>query len=201
METNGIKTLEPEDPRILTDRLILTLPNETDAGRMARYAVENKEHLAPWEMLRDDEFFIESHWYGQIADWRTEFQEDRSLRLILVDRFKPDSDILGHLGFSNIVRGPFQACYLGYSLDYRAEGKGLMFEALTASISYAFTVLKLHRIMANYMPANARSGKLLRRLNFVVEGYARDYLRIAGNWEDHILTSLTNPEVTNDGHI
>ncbi|MGH9831222.1 MAG: GNAT family N-acetyltransferase, partial [Blastocatellia bacterium] len=39
---------------------------------------------------------------------------------------------------------------------------------------------------------NSRSGKLLRRLNFVVEGYARDYLCIAGKWEDHIMTSLTN---------
>jgi ribosomal-protein-alanine N-acetyltransferase len=37
-----------------------------------------------------------------------------------------------------------------------------------------------------------RSGRLLRALGFVVEGYARDYLQINGRWEDHILTSLTN---------
>jgi ribosomal-protein-alanine N-acetyltransferase len=46
--------------------------------------------------------------------------------------------------------------------------------------------------MATYQPANERSGKLLKNLGFVVEGYARDYLRINGQWRDHILTGLTN---------
>ena len=48
--------------------------------------------------------------------------------------------------------------------------------------------------MANYMPTNEASGKVLKRLGFTVEGYARDYLCLNGKWEDHILTSLTNPE-------
>lgn len=46
--------------------------------------------------------------------------------------------------------------------------------------------------MAAYLPDNERSGKLLKRLGFVVEGYARDYLMIDGQWQDHILTSLIN---------
>lgn len=46
--------------------------------------------------------------------------------------------------------------------------------------------------MAAYLPHNQRSAKLLKRLGFVVEGYACDYLTIDGQWEDHILTSLTN---------
>ncbi len=44
-----------------------------------------------------------------------------------------------------------------------------------------------------YLPHNQRSGKLLKRLGFVAEGYARDYLMINGQWEDRILTSLINP--------
>jgi ribosomal-protein-alanine N-acetyltransferase len=57
-----------------------------------------------------------------------------------------------------------------------------------------FGELGFHRIMANYLPHNERSGRLLRRLGFVVEGYARDYLYIHGAWRDHILTALTNPD-------
>jgi [ribosomal protein S5]-alanine N-acetyltransferase len=71
-----------------------------------------------------------------------------------------------------------------------------MFEALTAAIAFAFDVLRLHRIMANYIPGNERSGKLLRRLGFNMEGYARDYLLIDGEWRDHILTALTNAKLT-----
>jgi ribosomal-protein-alanine N-acetyltransferase len=51
----------------------------------------------------------------------------------------------------------------------------------------------MHRITASYLPHNQRSGKLLKRLGFVVEGYAYDYIMINGKWEDHILTSLVNP--------
>jgi ribosomal-protein-alanine N-acetyltransferase len=67
-----------------------------------------------------------------------------------------------------------------------------MQEAMEVAITYVFQNLNMHRIMANYMPHNRRSGNLLRKLGFVVEGYARDYLMINGKWEDHILTSLIN---------
>jgi len=50
-----------------------------------------------------------------------------------------------------------------------------MTEALQLTIDFAFKQLNLHRLMANYSPTNVRSAKLLVRLNFVVEGYARDY--------------------------
>ncbi len=82
---------------------------------------------------------------------------------------------------------------MGYSLAETEQSKGYMTEALQAAIQYVFQELNMHRIMANYMPHNQRSGNVLKRLGFVVEGYARDYLLIKGQWQDHILTSLTNP--------
>ena len=65
--------------------------------------------------------------------------------------------------------------------------------ALRLGIEYMFGEMNLHRISANYMPDNTRSGAVLKRLGFTVDGYARDYLRIDGRWQDHILTSLLNP--------
>ena len=67
-----------------------------------------------------------------------------------------------------------------------------MSEAVAKAIEYMFEQQKLHRIMANYMPSNERSARLLHKLGFVVEGCAKKYLLINGQWEDHILTSLTN---------
>jgi [ribosomal protein S5]-alanine N-acetyltransferase len=100
--------------------------------------------------------------------------------------------MLGECNFTNIVRGPFQACHLGFSIDQAAQGQGLMQEALESAIDFAFTRGQLHRIMANYRPENLRSGQLLRRLNFEEEGRARAYLKIAGEWRDHILTFRIN---------
>ena len=43
--------------------------------------------------------------------------------------------------------------------------------------------------MANYLPHNERSARLFEGLGFEREGYARHYLQIAGQWEDHVLTA------------
>jgi len=67
-----------------------------------------------------------------------------------------------------------------------------MYEALKEACGFMFKEQNLHRIMANYIPSNKRSEKLLNRLDFQNEGYAKEYLFINGVWEDHILTSLTN---------
>ena len=83
---------------------------------------------------------------------------------------------------------------LGYQIDRQFEGQGLMHEALTAAIDYMFTGQKLHRINANYRPENARSGRLLARLGFQIDGYAKKFLFVDGDWRDHILTSRTNDQ-------
>lgn len=67
-----------------------------------------------------------------------------------------------------------------------------MSEAVAAVIRFAFDSLKLHRIMANYMPSNRRSERLLEGLGFEKEGYAKEYLFIGTGWADHVLTALTN---------
>lgn len=103
--------------------------------------------------------------------------------------------LVGRCGLTNFVREPFHACHLGYSLGEKYQGKGLMSEALALVIGHVFEVEKLHRIMANYSPDNARSGNLLKRLGFEIEGRARAYLKINGAWTDSMLTSLINDAV------
>lgn len=71
-----------------------------------------------------------------------------------------------------------------------------MYEGAQAAIRYMFRQQRMHRIMANYMPHNQRSGALLKRMGFEKEGYAKDYLLINGKWQDHVLTALINQEWT-----
>jgi len=68
-----------------------------------------------------------------------------------------------------------------------------MTSALQAGINFMFAEQKLHRVMASYLPHNKKSERVLQRLGFKREGYAASYLKIAGKWQDHVLTSLINP--------
>lgn len=184
-----------EIPSIETDRLFLTIPSPDAAPRMLAFASENREHLARWQPPEPPNLFTEEFWRDFLSSSHKEFVEGRGMRLVIFLKSDPSGRVIGECNFSNIVRGPFQACFLGYKIDHREEGKGYMKEALAAAIKYAFENLRLHRLMANYMPINERSGGLLRRLGFTVEGYARDYLLIENQWRDHVLTSLTNHEL------
>lgn len=176
-------------PLIETARLVLTVPEKRDAARMARYVLENREHLRPWEPERAEAYFAEAFWRAELARAVPEFREGRSLRLILALKTEPAGPVVGSANFRNFVWGAFRACTLGYSLDHRFQGLGLMREGLEAALAYVFGELGAHRVMAAYMPHNERSARLLRSLGFEPEGYARDYLHLDGAWRDHVLTS------------
>jgi ribosomal-protein-alanine N-acetyltransferase len=103
-----------------------------------------------------------------------------------------ETHVIGTCSISNIARGVFQSCHMGYSVDRSFEGQGNMQELAEYTIEYVFTELKLHRIIANHMPENKRSEALLQRLGFEREGYAKRFLQIDGEWEDHVLNSLIN---------
>jgi ribosomal-protein-alanine N-acetyltransferase len=182
-------------PVLVTARLTVRLADGADVPAILDYFARNREFFAVTDPERPEDFQTNRFWMEQVARSVQEFHRDQSLRLFVFQKDGGGSRdrVIGAVGLTQIVRGPFQACYLGYGLDQACQGQGLMNEALSVAISYAFEHLNLHRIMAGYMPENVRSAVVLKRLGFVVEGQARDYLRIAGKWRDHVLTSLTHP--------
>ena len=182
-------------PRLLADRFELRLADEADVPRILAYRRENADFFAPFEPERAADHFTEAYWVGQVAKHRAEFDEGQAVRMVMFEP-GPDAPVLGIVAFSNIVRGPLHSCFLGYALAERQQGKGLMTEALRLGIRYMFDEMHLHRISANYLPHNTPSAAVLKRIGFTVEGYARDYLRIDGRWQDHILTSLLDPDWT-----
>jgi ribosomal-protein-alanine N-acetyltransferase len=176
-----------------TDRLLLHLPGPEAASRMVHYYESNRGHLGPWEPPFPKGMFTTSFWQHRLSQNQQEYVSGQSLRLVLRRREEPAGSVIGLANFTQFVRGAFMACTLGYSMAESAQGQGLMAEALRRALRHLFDEAGMHRVMANYMPINERSGRLLRKLGFSVEGYARDYIYINGAWRDHILTSLVNP--------
>jgi ribosomal-protein-alanine N-acetyltransferase len=184
-------------PVLQTPRCELNLLRPKHAALLAAYKEKNQAHLGPWEPARSPAHASQEEACEQAAQrsWQG-FLSGSSMQFIAIDHAA--RTMVAGCNFTNIVRGPLQACHLGYSVDQDWQGRGLMREVLQAGISHMFDSVGLHRIMANHMPANMRSERLLRALGFEREGYARAYLLIAGRWEDMVLNALINPRLPAD---
>jgi ribosomal-protein-alanine N-acetyltransferase len=95
--------------------------------------------------------------------------------------------LVGAVTLSNVRRGVAQMGTLGYWVGEPFVRKGYMTAALNLMKPFAFQHLQLHRLEAACLPVNAASIALLRRCGFHEEGYARQYLKINGAWQDHLL--------------
>ena len=176
-----------------TERLVLRVPVAGDAAGIARFYADNRDHLQPWSPAFHAGLYRESFWRDEAARRQADLQAGLEVRGFLY-LHEARGRVVGNLSLTQIARGPIQSCVLGYALAADAQGHGYMLEAVRGAVEYAFGPLGLHRVTANYMPRNRRSGSVLRRAGFVVEGYARDYLLINGRWEDHMLTAIVNRE-------
>jgi ribosomal-protein-alanine N-acetyltransferase len=171
-------------------RLTLAILAPEQAELESEFYRRNLRHLAPWSPIRTTEYFSTEQIRRRLDVQASAFEAGLAMHFALLT---PDGQqMIGACNFSGIIRGAFQACYLGYHIDEAQQGQGLMQEALEAGIAYMFDTQNLHRIMANYIPGNERSARLLERLGFEREGYAKAYLNIAGRWQDHVLTALVN---------
>lgn len=166
----------------------IRLITKNDAEIISRYYQDNREHLKPWVPERSYNFDSIESWRSRIIEQVDAQDREEAAYFIAV----VSNTMVGSCNLTQIFQGAFKACYMGYSVAASSQGKGAAQQLCQYAISYAFQEIGLHRIMANYMPHNNRSAKLLSRLGFVKEGVAKDYLKIAGQWQNHVLTSLTN---------
>ena len=178
---------------LTTARLVLRPPRDSMASAWTAYRNKNREHFAASGPRLDREIDDATSLQG-IRSTVEQMTAGTSAVFWLFHRDDAGSPIVGDVSLTTIVRGVFRACYCGYRIDASFEGRGLMTEALEKVLAHAFDALEMHRVMANYMPTNERSGRVLRRLGFTVEVYARDYLFLDGAWRDHILASLVHDE-------
>jgi len=174
---------------INTERLSIIIPNNSYAQAMYNYIQSNKKHFKSCSPEGVFNLTIKD-WEARLTNYLQEFESKQALRLILT--LKNQTDIVGNITIDNLIWGVFQAGYLGFRLDKKHEGKGYMFEALSAVINSVFEDQRLHRLMANYRPDNKRSEALLTRLGFAREGFAKDYLHLDGAWRDHVMMALVN---------
>lgn len=167
----------------ITSRLQIRTFNQNDVSAYQKYLIENRNFLEPWEPSRDESFFTEKKVEEMIVTQNEEELYGRGFYFLI--ELKSTLEIIGTIGISNIVYGPFLSCFLGYKLCESQINNGYMTEALKSVLDFAFNKLELHRIEANVMPRNKSSIKVLKKLGFEREGLSKKYIKINGIWEDH----------------
>ncbi|CAG8999246.1 MAG: [Ribosomal protein S5]-alanine N-acetyltransferase [Candidatus Celerinatantimonas neptuna] len=178
-------------PKMATTNAVITILRPERATLVTNFFLRNQDYFREWFPERNNVFFTTEYWQARIEKSYQLFLDDKEL---FFSAMTPDEQtMIAFANFSSIQEGAFKGCYLRFALDQNFQGQGLMQEILCNTLNYIFCELDLHRVMANYPPANQRAEHLLTRLGFKIEGYARSYMKLNGQWQDHVLTSLINP--------
>jgi ribosomal-protein-alanine N-acetyltransferase len=178
--------------RLDTERLTIATIPPGRARQVADFYRRNREFHRPWEPLRDESYY-NPEFHRQVLKG----QARDSGALYFWIYLKTDGDeerIIGSVSFSNIIRGFFQSCFVGYKMDQFEVNKGYTTEALSRCVDHVFAQDGLHRLEANIMPANGASLRVAEKCGFAAEGLARNYLRIQGRWEDHFHMVRLRPD-------
>lgn len=165
-----------------------------DATELTARLRANREFLAPWVPVREDGYFTVEAQLTILEKELDAYARGTMIPLAIVDE---DGQLAGRINVNGITRGAFQSASIGYWVSESRGGRGLASAAVADVIGIAFRELGLHRLQAETLLHNAPSQRVLTRNGFRPFAVAPSYLKIAGEWQDHILFHLLN-ESLND---
>lgn len=103
--------------------------------------------------------------------------------------------LVGQLTVTGITRGSANFAQIGYWVDQRLAGQGIIPTAVAMATDYCFTTMRLHRMEIAIRPENTKSLRVVEKLGFRPEGLRPRYLHINGDWRDHLIFALNAEEV------
>ena len=122
---------------------------------------------------------------GQMLPWAVEYCPPETGKAVFA----------GQLTVSGIVRGSASWAQVGYWVDPRWAGRGIIPTALAMAGDYCFGTLRLHRLEVAIRPENVNSLAVVAKLGFRYEGRRPAYMHVDGAWRDHDLFALHAEEV------
>jgi len=175
--------------RLDTDRIYIRRLELNDLNSLLDLRIRNKEFFKPFEPSTPASHYTVE---GQRSilekvqhNWRNGSGYGFGIFL------KNNNNLIGRVNLSNVVRGAWESCTLGYFLDEQYNGQGFATEAVRLALQFAFGPGGLHRVQAGAMPRNKASIRVLEKAGFRYDGFSEYYLQINGVWEHHNLYSIT----------
>jgi [ribosomal protein S5]-alanine N-acetyltransferase len=175
-----------EGPRRLDGGLVsLRHPEAKDYPAWAALRGDSRAFLQPWEPTWSDEELSRNAFRNKLRRYAEDIRDGRAFPFFVFRA--SDHAFVGAITLSRVQRGVAQSCAMGYWVGQRFTRQGFTAAAVRAVCRFGFEDLGLHRIEAACQPDNLASKTLLEKANFTHEGFARKYLKINGDWRDHLL--------------
>ncbi|OYN88456.1 GNAT family N-acetyltransferase [Parenemella sanctibonifatiensis] len=173
-----------------------------DAGLWRELRSRNQSWLGPWDPTTPPggegppRTYSEMIWelrrrarQGSMLPWLIDYDP------VWVEGERRRPVTAGQLTVSGIALGAARWGQIGYWVDQRWAGHGIVPTAVALATDYCFRVMGLHRIEIAIRPENARSLRVVEKLGFRHEGSRPRYLHIDGDWRDHEVFVITPEEV------
>ncbi len=177
--------------RLEGEGVVLRPPRAGDYADWREVRAASRPFLQPWEPTWPSDDLSRAA-YRRLLSAYARDREAGAAHPFFVFR-AADEALSGGITLSNIRRGVAQMGSVGYWCGRPYARQGLTLSALRTLTDFAFHTLGLHRLEAACIPENGPSRSLLAKAGFVEEGRAQAYLKINGNWRDHVLFGLVSP--------
>lgn len=180
--------------RLQGQRLVLRPLVSSDFPAYSEVRIRNDAWLRPWEPMRvpgQADPALDRDAFSVRCSAR---ERERQLGAGYGFGLFVNTTFVGEINLNSIHRGAFQNSSIGYWVDQAHAGHGYMSEAVVVLAKFAFDELRLHRLQIDIIPRNARSRRVVEKLELREEGMAERYLEINGVWEDHLRFAITVEE-------
>ena len=179
-------------PATLVDGSITLRPlRQRDSREWRTVRARNAEWLRPWEATSPEPAIDAPPTYSaMVRRLRTEARDGRTMPFVIAF----GGALVGQLTVGGISWGSLRSAHIGYWVDQRVAGRGIMPTAVAMATDHCFEV-GMHRMEINIRPENVASRRVVEKLGFRPEGLRPRYLHIDGDWRDHLSFALTVDEV------
>ncbi len=171
-------------PEIKTKRLLLRRMTDADAPEL--FFLRSNEKVMQF-IGREKATSVEEV-VALIQKINTAADTNESIMWAIALQETPGT-MIGTICFWNILKDHFRA-EVGYILHPDFWSKGIMKEALHATVDFGFNEMKLHSIAGHINPENVVSGIVLEKCGFVREAYFKEDFFFRGKFSDSAVYSL-----------
>jgi [ribosomal protein S5]-alanine N-acetyltransferase len=179
-------------PPIVGEGVELRAPEMRDFEAWTNLREKSRDFLTPWEPTWPANDLTKAAFRARMRRYARDVRADQAYPFFIFRQ--SDDQLVGGLTLGQVRRGVAQAASLGYWMGEPFAGQGYMTASVRALAPFVFQTLRLRRIEAACLPNNTASIRLLEKVGFQREGYARAYLCIAGEWRDHLLYALLSTD-------